>query len=411
MLLAHKIEIRPTDEQADYLNRACGSRRHCYNQLLNHFQQPNVKWSKTNAYQHFINVIRPAFPWYNEVSSRVTRNAIDDLDNAHKHFWRRVKENKPANPKAKTFREKFGYPTFKKKGKAESFALRESTKFDVVGRTLRIERLPGRIDLRQPLRFTGKTKQVTIRKTAGKFYASVLVETDDYNPHAPEGEAVGVDFGIKSLAVLSDGTTFPANQKLKANIKRLKRRQRRLSRKVKGSNRSAKARNSLAKLHKRIADQRRAMLHEVSDQLTRNYKVVCIENLNVKGMVKNHHLARAVSDAGFGALRQMIEYKSALRGGTVVAIDRFAPSSKMCCQCGQLQDMPLNKRRMECDCGNIMDRDHNAAINILNIGLDTLTPDLKRAQESGKPTVRRGSGGDGAKMPALSDFHRSARLA
>ena len=411
MLLAHKIEIRPTDEQADYLNRACGSRRHCYNQLLNHFQQPNVKWSKTNAYQHFINVIRPAFPWYNEVSSRVTRNAIDDLDNAYKHFWRRVKENKPANPKAKTFREKFGYPTFKKKGKAESFALRESTKFDVVGRTLRIERLPGRIDLRQPLRFTGKTKQVTIRKTAGKFYASVLVETDDYNPHAPEGEAVGVDFGIKSLAVLSDGTTFPANQKLKTNIKRLKRRQRCLSRKVKGSNRSAKARNSLAKLHKRIADQRRAMLHEVSDQLTRNYKVVCIENLNVKGMVKNHHLARAVSDAGFGALRQMIEYKSALRGGTVVAIDRFAPSSKMCCQCGQLHDMPLNKRRMECDCGNIMDRDHNAAINILKFGLDTLTPDLKRAQESHKTTVHRGAGGDGAKMPALSDFHRSARLA
>lgn len=117
MLLAHKIEIRPTDEQADYLNRACGSRRHCYNQLLNHFQQPNVKWSKTNAYQHFINVIRPAFPWYNEVSSRVTRNAIDDLDNAYKHFWRRVKENKPANPKAKTFREKFGYPTFKKKAR------------------------------------------------------------------------------------------------------------------------------------------------------------------------------------------------------------------------------------------------------------------------------------------------------
>lgn len=411
MLLAHKVELRPTAAQAGYLARACGSRRHCYNQLLDHFQQPGVKWSKSAAYRHFVGVIRPAFPWYNEVSSRVTRNAIDDLDNAFKHCWRRVRENKPANPKAKTFRERFGFPTFKKKGKGESFALRESTKFDVDGRALRLERLPGRVDMRQPLRFTGKTRQVTISQQAGKFYASVLVETDDYNPHAPAGEAVGVDFGVKSLAVLSDGRVFPANQKLKANLKRLKRRQRRLSRKRKGSNRSAKARRSLAKLHRRIADQRRAVLHEVSDHLTRHYRVVCIEDLNVKGMAKNHRLARAVNDAGFGTLRQFIEYKAELRGGTVVVIDRFAPSSKMCCRCGQIHDMPLSARTMACDCGNEMDRDHNAAVNILNFGLDTLTPDLKRAQESGKTTVRRGADVDGAKMPALPDSHRSARLA
>lgn len=401
MLLAHKVELRPTADQAEYFARACGSRRHCYNRLLAHFRQPGVKWSKAAAYQHFIAVIRPAFPWYNEVSGRVTRNAIDDLDNAYKHFFRRVKLG-----------QKPGYPTFKKKGVGDSFALRESAKFDVAGRTLRVERLPGRVAMRQPLRFTGQTKRVTISRQAGKFYAAVLVETDDYNPHAPEGEAVGVDFGVKSLAVLSDGTAFPANQKLKANIKRLKRRQRRLSRKAKGSNRRAKARLSLAKLHKRVADQRRAVLHEVSDHLTRNFKVVCIEHLNVRGMTKNHRLARAVSDAGFGALRQMIEYKAALRGGTVAAIDRFAPSSKMCCRCGQLHDMPLDKRMMECDCGNAMDRDLNAATNILNIGLDTLTPDLKRAQESGKTTVRRGAGGDGAKRPVrqkILDFQDPSR--
>ncbi len=401
MLLAHKIELRPTAEQAEYFARACGSRRHCYNQLLAHFQQPGVKWSKSAAYQHFIAVIRPAFPWYNEVSSRVTRNAIDDLDNAYKHFFRRVKLG-----------QKPGYPTFKKKGVGDSFALRESAKFDVQGRTLRIERLPTRIDMRQPLRFTGKTKQVTISQQAGKFYASVLVETEDYNPHAPEGEAVGVDFGVKSLAVLSDGTVFPANQKLKANLKRLKRRQRRLKRKVKGSNRRAKARLSVAKLHKRIADQRRAVLHELSDHLTRNYKVVCIEDLNVRGMVKNHSLARAVSDAGFGTLRQMVEYKAALRGVKVAVIGRFEPSTRMCSKCGQLHDMPLDKRMMDCDCGNVMDRDHNAAVNILRFGLDTLTPDLKRAQEPGKTTVRRGSGVDGAKMAThqkILDFPDSSR--
>ncbi len=117
-----------------------------------------------------------------------------------------------------------------------------------------------------------------------------------------------------------------------------------------------------------------------------------------------------MNDAGFGALRTFIDYKVELHGVTVVVIDRFAPSSRMCCKCRQLQGMPLDKRLMECECGNVMDREANAAINILNIGLDMLTPGLKRAQESGKTTVRRGADVDDAKMPTLLDSHRSMRL-
>lgn len=245
-----------------------------------------------------------------------------------------------------------------------------------------------------------------LRRLIGKFYASILVDTQDCNPHAPKDEAVGVDFGVKSLAVLSDGTVFPANQKLKANLKRLKQRQRRLSRKVKGSRRRTQAKTSLAKLHARIAHQRRAVLHDVSDHLTRNYKTICIEDLNVRGMTQNHRLTRAVTDAGFGMLRQFIEYKAALRGGTVAVIGRFAPSSKMCSVCGQLHDIPLSNRQMVCDCGNEMDRDLNAAKNILKFDLDTLTPDLKRAQESCKTSVRGGADVDGAKMTTPADFHR-----
>lgn len=380
MLLAHKIELRPTTEQADYLARACGSRRHCYNRLLEHFSKKDVKWSKAAAYQHYIKVIRPAFPWYNEVSSRVTRNAIDDLDNAFKHFFRRVKLG-----------QKPGFPTFKKKGIGDSFALRETPKFDVDGRELRIEKLKTRIKMRQRLRFTGTLNQVTISQRAGKFYASILVETDDYSPHAPQHEAVGVDFGIKSLAVTSDGTVFPANNALKRNLKALKRKQRRLSRKQKGSNRRARAKLAVAKLHKRISDQRQAVLHELSDRLTRDYKVICLEDLNVKGMVRSGKLARPISDAGFGTLRRMIEYKAELRGVEVSFIGRFEPSSKTCSECGQIHDMPLDKRTMECDCGNVMDRDENAARNILARGLDTLRPDLKRTQElrktSGSPAA------------------------
>jgi putative transposase len=377
MLLAHKIELRPTQAQAEYLSRACGSRRHCYNQLLAHFGQDGVKWSKAAAYQHYITVLRPQFLWYGEVSSRVTRNAIDDLDRAFKHFFRRVKTGQKQG-------KGYGFPKFKKKGINDGFALRERPKFDVEGRSLRIEKLATPIQMRQKLRFTGATRAVTISQRAGKFYASVLVETEDYNPHAPKPGAVGVDFGVHSLAVMSDGTTIPANQKLKANLRRLAHRQRRLSRKRQGSNRRAKAKLSVARLHKRIADQRQAVLHELSDKLTRTHQVVCIEDLNVRGMLKNRRLARAISDAGFGELRRMIEYKAELRGGRVVVIGRFEPTSKTCSECGQIHDMPLAKREMRCDCGNVADRDLNAARNILARGLDTLAPDLKRTQEAGK---------------------------
>jgi putative transposase len=377
MLLAHKIELRPAQAQAEYLSRACGSRRHCYNQLLAHFGQDGVKWSKAAAYQHYITVLRPQFLWYGEVSSRVTRNAIDDLDRAFKHFFRRVKTGHKQG-------KGYGFPKFKKKGINDGFALRERPKFDVEGRSLRIEKLATPIQMRQKLRFTGATRAVTISQRAGKFYASVLVETEDYNPHAPKPGAVGVDFGVHSLAVMSDGTTIPANQKLKANLRRLAHRQRRLSRKRQGSNRRAKAKLSVARLHKRIADQRQAVLHELSDKLTRTHQVVCIEDLNVRGMLKNRRLARAISDAGFGELRRMIEYKAELRGGRVVVIGRFEPTSKTCSECGQIHDMPLAKREMRCDCGNVADRDLNAARNILARGLDTLAPDLKRTQEAGK---------------------------
>ncbi len=374
MLLAHKIELRPTLQQASYLSQACGARRHCYNQLLAHFSQDGVKWSKAAAYQHYIQVLRIEYPWYADVSIRVTRNAIDDLASAFKHFFRRCRNGSKQK----------GFPTFKKKGVHDSFALREEQKFDIDGRTLRLEKLKTRIKMRQKLRFTGRAKQVTISHRAEKFFASVLVDTQDYNHHDPQQEAVGVDFGVKSLATLSNGDVFPANQKLKANLKRVKRRQRRLSKKQKGSNRYAKAKRSVTKLHYRIANQRQAVLHELSDNVTRNFKTICIEDLCVSGMLKNHKLARAVSDAGLGSLRSMLEYKSELRNVRLITTGRFEPSTRMCSSCGQLHDMQLGKDTMRCDCGNIMDRDHNAAINILNFGLQTLTADLKRTQEQRK---------------------------
>lgn len=377
MLLAQRIALYPTSQQADYLDRACGSRRHAYNQLLAHFGQHGVKWSKRAAFDYFTRVIRPAFPWYDEVSSRVTRNAIDDLDNAFKHFFRRVKLG-----------QKPGFPRFHKKGVNDGFAMREKPKFDVAGRTLRIERLATRIKLRQLPRFTGTHCQVTVSKQAGKFYMSLLTDTQDYARKDEDREAaVGVDFGVKSLATFSTGEAMPANQKLKANLRRLGRKQRRLSRKQRGSNRRAKAKLAVAKLHKRIADQRSAVLHEVSDLLTRRFDTIVIEDLAVKNMVRNHTLARAISDAGFGALRRMIEYKAALRGCEVVIAPRFYPSSKTCSKCGVIKDtLSLGERTYRCeDCGHEQDRDLNAALNLLR--LHTFRADAKRTQESRKTSA------------------------
>ena len=372
MLLAHKIELRPTPDQAVYLDKACGSKRHCFNQLLAHFSKPENKWSKNEAYQHYIHVIRKEFAWYNEVSSRVTRNAIDDLDNAFQHFFRRVKA-----------KQKAGFPRFKKKDIKDSFALRESAKFDVMGRQLRIEKLKTKIKMRQSLRFQGTAKQVTISKRAGKYFAAILIETDDYNPNDVDRQkSVGVDFGIKELAVLSTGKVFATNQKLKARLRKLAKLQRHLSKKVKGSNHRAKAKLKIQKLHFRIAKQRHALLHKLSDYLTKTFDVITIEDLNVKGMVKNRKLSRAISDAGFGYLRQMIEYKAKLRKGVVVIAHRFFPSSKTCSCCGKIKtDLTLADRIFTCECGLSVNRDLNAAFNLNRYGLDTLQPDLKCTQE------------------------------
>lgn len=403
MLLAHKIELRPKNqEQVNYLNQACGARRHCRNQLLDHFSKPENKWSKKAAHQYYIKELRTQFPWYGEVSSRITRNAVDDLDNAFKHFFRRVKEGQRG--------KKVGFPQFLKKGKSDSFALREPSKFSINGRLLRIERLKSLIPMAQKVRLKGTYKQINISKRANKFYVSVLIDTQDYKIPAQTHELVGVDFGIKDLATLSDGTVIPANQKLKGSLKKLARLQKNLSRKkVKTSKRRAKTKLKVARLHLRISHQRHAVLHELSDMLTSKYQNIVIEDLHVAGMVKNHKLARAVSDAGFGMLRQFIEYKAIVRGVNVIVADRFFPSSRTCCQCGAIHDMPLGKRQMICACGNNMSRDLNASINLEKYGRLTLEGDLKRTQELYQTNVFIGINADGVNMQKSShsvDFVR-----
>jgi putative transposase len=352
MLLAHKVKLSSTAEGAEYLRRCIGVRRFSDNALLAHFGQRSVKWSKAAAYAFFLKHVRQ--PWMAELKSRAPRDAIDDLHNAFQHFFRRVKAGE----------KKKGFPKFHKKGVNDSFALREPAKFDVNGRMLRLEKAPGLFRMRQALRWFGKTKSVTISERAGKFLASILVEVEAEFLNTGNG-TVGVDFGVRKLAMVSTGEKVTANQKLKANLRRLNRRSRNVSRKQRGSNRRARAKLALAKLHKRIADQRTAVLHEVSDMLTRRFGTIVIEDLAVKNMLKCRNRARAIADAGFGALRRMIENKAALRRCKVVIAQRFFSSSKTCSCCGVIKEDLDGEEVFRCDaCGLVVDRDLNAAINL-----------------------------------------------
>ncbi|CAH9014909.1 RNA-guided endonuclease TnpB family protein [Vibrio phage 501E54-1] len=363
MLLAHKVELRPTKLQAKYIDVCFGHSRHLFNQLLNHFSQDGVKWSKKEARQVFYSLKKNKFTWYADISQAFLQETINNLDDAFKNFFRRVKNG-----------EKAGFPRFKKRGLKDTAAIRESKKFLLSSDGLRFEKFNKKlkdkpIKLREKLRFTGTVKQMNISKRAGKYFCSFLVDTEDYNPKDYDRQSsVGVDFGIKDLAICSNGKKFGANQKLKASLKRLARKQRRLAKQVKGSNRRAKTKQAIQKLHKRIADQRAATLHEVSDYLTSSFDRIVIEDLNVSGMMKNGKLSRAVADCGFYELRRQIEYKSQWRNCEVVIADRWFASTKICSHCGNKNnDVVLGVESWTCpSCQTWHDRDLNAAINLDN---------------------------------------------
>lgn len=349
--LAHKIEIRPTKEQEDFLLRSCGIARKVYNELLGRFSVTK-DWSKKSALSYLNHTLKPTYPFMSEVSSRTSRNVIDDLDNAYRRF----------------FKTRKGFPKFKKKKDGQgTFSIREKEKFSIDGRLLRIEKLKTKIKTREKLRFDGIPKECIISQKAGKWFASIVVEVDTVPcnaDHTTRKPSVGVDLGIKELAVLSDATVFKANQPLKKMLKKLKRLQLKLSRQEKGSNRRKITLKRVQKLHYYVTCKRKTVLHELTDYLTKHYDRIAIEDLDVSGMMKNRKLSRAIGDCSFGGFRRQLEYKSYFRGCLITKVDRFFPSTKMCSGCGQLHDMPLSKREMNCDCGVAIDRDLNAAINI-----------------------------------------------
>ena len=221
----------------------------------------------------------------------------------------------------------------------------------------------------------GRILSATVKQApSGKYFVSLCCTGVPMADPAPKGTAVGVDVGVGSLMTLSDGTKVE-NPKATAKLARkLAREQRRLSRKEKGSNNRDKQRVRVARVHEKMANTRKDAIHKATSKLARENQAVCLEDLNVRGMLRNRRLAKAVADASFSEIARQLEYKTAMRGGAVVKIGRFFPSSKACSACGYvLEELPLSTRRWVCpECGAEHDRDVNAAVNILAEGLRTL---------------------------------------
>jgi putative transposase len=368
---AYKTELTLNHAQTTACRKHAGAARWAYNWGLARkqeaYQATGTSPSAMDLHRELNARKQTAAPWLYEVSKCAPQEALRNLDSAFAHFFRRCQLKQQGK-----LRGKLGYPQRKtRKRGLGSFRLTGSiTVFPDAIQLPRLGRL--RLHERNYLPTTAKILSATVTERAGHWYVSVLVEQEHVVP-ANSGPVVGVDLGVKTLATLSDGTTEPNPRHLKQCLKKLKRAQRDVSRKQKGGCNRRKAVRRLAILHRRVANQRANTLHQFTSRLAKTKAVVVVEDLNVAGMLKNHHLAQAVGDVGFGAFRRQLTYKAAWYGCRVVVASRWEPSSKTCSGCGWVdEELDLGDRTFHCrnpqgPCGLVLDRDLNAAINLAKL--------------------------------------------
>lgn len=357
---AYKTELDPNNEQTVLCYKSAGVARYAYNWGLSRkkeYYEQHGKSLSLNDLKKDWNARKAAeFPWAYEVSTHCMQSAMADLERAFQNFFRRLKNG-----------EKPGYPRFKNKYTSRrSFRL-----YGVIRVGERHIQLPnlGRVRLKEKgyLPQDGvKVISATVSERAGRWYVSLQVEEEVPNPQPRETEPVGVDMGIHALAVVSDGTRYPNPKPLAQAQRKLRRLQRALSRKQKGSANRKKAARKVAKLHARVANIRQHALHTATTDLTRRHGVVILEGLNIRGMLQNRRLARAISDCGWHEFRRQVEYKLQWTGGRTTTVSQWFPSSKTCSHCGQVRsELKLSERVFRCpSCGFTADRDWNAALNL-----------------------------------------------
>lgn len=355
MLKAFKYKINPTPEQSVLLNKHIGSSRFMYNLAL---ETKQMAWAGNRVNLNCFDLIKQLpdlkkeCEWLKEINSQSLQQPIRNLDNAFTRF----------------FKGQGNFPKFKKKSNGGSFNVPQSVSLE--NGKLIIPKFKKGIDIVLHRQIKGEIRQATISRTqSGKYFVSIICETGEkVKPKAKveENTTVGIDLGIKTFLVTSDGECFDNPKYLRKAQSKLKYVQRKYS-KYKGK----RTKQKLAILHEKVANKRKDFLHKTSSELIKNHDSLAIEDLAVSNMVKNHKLAQAISDVSWSTFVTMLEYKSEWYGKNILKIGRFEPSSKLCSCCGSInRELTLKDREWTCsNCNSLLDRDVNASINIKNFAL------------------------------------------
>ena len=361
---AYKFRLYPNREQTELLAKHFGCSRFVYNYFLNQRrEQYRLTGKSDNYYAQAKTLItlkkQEETAWLKEVNAQTLQFSIRSLEAAYNNF----------------FKKRAKFPNFKSKHSKNSFTIPQSASID--GGRLFIRKFKEGIKCRVHRDIKGKIGKVTITKTpSGKYFVSVFTEEEYTTPLKKTGKSVGMDMGLKDLLVTSEGETFKNNRYTRRYEHKLAKAQQHLSRKKKGSSGFENQRLKVAKLHEKIFNSRADYLHKCSISLVRRYDTICIEDLNVKGMTKNHRLAKSISDASWSNFVSMLSYKAEWNGKKVMKVDRYFPSSQTCNVCGyvnkQIKDLSVREWEFP-ECHTHHDRDINAAINILHFGINNIS--------------------------------------
>ena len=361
MYKAYKFRIYPNTEQEIALAKSFGCCRWFWNYSLNLCQETYQSTGKglTRGYiQGLLPSLKKEYEWLTDAYSQCLQVVALNLSQAYQNF----------------FEKRAKLPRFKSKHGRQSISYPANVKFEED--YLKLPKI-GLVYCVRHREFEGTIKTVTISKNPdGKYYASILVDDGKESPHpSSDGKAIGVDLGLTHFAITSNGSKYDNPKHFAKHQRNLKRKQQKLSRKKKGSINRQKAKHKVAKVHSKISRCREDFLHKLSRKIVNENQVIAVENLNVKGMVRNHNLAKAISDCGWGMFCTMLKYKAEWEGKTYIEVDRFFPSSKTCNVClNQVGSLPLDVRTWTCEhCKTIHDRDINAAINIRDESLRILS--------------------------------------
>lgn len=374
-----KFRIYPTKEQEVLLAKHFGSCRFIYNHFLNERKEKYLNEKISLNYYDNAKALtqlkkEDGFIWLKETNAQALQQSVRNLDVAYRNF----------------FTKQAKFPRFKSKHSKQSFRVPQDV--FVEENLLFIPKFKEGIKAKPHRKIEGKILFATIsKKPTGKYYASITCETE-HKPYEKTGKSVGIDVGLKELAVLSDGTIYKNIKSLKSRIRELKYEQRQLSKKKKGGKSRNRQRQRVALVYEKITNIRYDYLQKMTTEIVKNHDIIAVEDLAVVNLMKNHKLAHSLADASLGTLFSMLKYKADWNDRRFITIDRFFPSSKTCSGCGWIkQDLILSIREWECEsCGEVHDRDLNAAKNILRQGLNILSgcgtqSDIKQKQVEALP--------------------------